>query len=65
MRLQLEGNIKHINVIITTYDLAAKKVDSKFLRHLKPTVSSLPLMPLKEELTRTIVRYACTMKATL
>ena len=39
MRLQIEGNIAQINVIITTYDLAAKKVDSKFLRHLKPTVS--------------------------
>ncbi|KAI0999540.1 ATP-dependent helicase [Podosphaera aphanis] len=30
---------KHsINVIVTTYDMAAKKEDSKFLRHLKPDV---------------------------
>jgi SWI/SNF-related matrix-associated actin-dependent regulator 1 of chromatin subfamily A len=39
IRLQLESNIEHINVIITTYDIAAKKADGKFLRHLKPTVS--------------------------
>lgn len=27
-----------INVIITTYDLAAKKDDNKFMRRLKPDV---------------------------
>jgi SWI/SNF-related matrix-associated actin-dependent regulator 1 of chromatin subfamily A len=27
-----------INVIVTTYDLAAKKEDSKFLRRLRPDV---------------------------
>ncbi|KAI9828672.1 MAG: hypothetical protein M1832_001775 [Thelocarpon impressellum] len=38
IRMKIEGNIDRINVIITTYDLASKKVDSKFLRHLRPTV---------------------------
>ena len=28
-----------INVIVTTYDLAAKPQDNKFLRRLKPDVS--------------------------
>jgi len=28
-----------INVIVTTYDLAAKKEDNKFLRRLRPDVS--------------------------
>ena len=30
-----------INVIVTTYDLAAKKEDNKFLRRLRPDVSLL------------------------
>jgi SWI/SNF-related matrix-associated actin-dependent regulator 1 of chromatin subfamily A len=28
-----------INVIVTTYDMAAKKEDNKFMRRLKPDVS--------------------------
>jgi len=28
-----------LNVIVTTYDLAAKKDDNKFMRKLKPDVS--------------------------
>ena len=36
--MAIEGNIGQINVIVTTYDLASKKVDSKFLRHLLPVV---------------------------
>jgi hypothetical protein len=32
----------NINVIVTTYDLAAKKEDNRFLRRLKPDVSSFP-----------------------
>ena len=28
-----------INVIVTTYDLAAKKEDNKFLKRLRPDVS--------------------------
>lgn len=29
-----------INVVVTTYDMAAKKEDNKFMRLLKPNVSS-------------------------
>jgi SWI/SNF-related matrix-associated actin-dependent regulator 1 of chromatin subfamily A len=29
-----------INVVITTYDMAAKKEDNKFMRRLKPDVSA-------------------------
>ena len=29
-----------INVVVTTYDLAAKPDDNKFMRRLKPDVSS-------------------------
>lgn len=41
IRMDIEDSIDKINVVVTTYDLASKKVDSKFLRHLKPVVSSL------------------------
>jgi SWI/SNF-related matrix-associated actin-dependent regulator of chromatin subfamily A containing DEAD/H box 1 len=34
-------NRRHeINVIVTTYDMAAKKEDNKFMRRLRPDVSS-------------------------
>lgn len=39
MRVNIEDNLDTINVITTTYDVATKKVDSKFLRQLKPMVS--------------------------
>lgn len=32
-------NKDNINVIITTYDMAKKNDDNKFIRHLKPVVS--------------------------
>ncbi|KAI9806845.1 MAG: hypothetical protein M1833_002502 [Piccolia ochrophora] len=38
MRDKIEDNLAQIHVIVTTYDLASKKGDSKFLRHLKPNV---------------------------
>ncbi|KAI9755949.1 MAG: Cytoplasmic and mitochondrial histidine tRNA synthetase [Chaenotheca gracillima] len=38
LRDKIETNIDSINVIVTTYDLASNKLDSKFLRHLKPCV---------------------------
>ena len=34
-----------INVIVTTYDLAAKKDDNKFLRRLRPDVCIPPNLP--------------------
>lgn len=34
-------NRNTINIVVTTYDMAAKKEDNKFLRHLKPDVSLL------------------------
>jgi len=34
----IENDIEQINVIVTTYDMAWKKEDAKFLRHLKPVV---------------------------
>lgn len=37
---------EQINVIVTTYDLAAKKEDNKFLRRLRPDVSFLYPMAL-------------------
>ena len=40
IRLNIEANIAQINVIVTTYDIATKKIDSKFLRHLRPIVSN-------------------------
>ena len=33
-------NRDRLNIIVTTYDMAAKKVDNKFLRTLRPHVSS-------------------------
>ena len=33
------GNQDQINIVVTTYDMAAKKEDNKFLRKLKPDVS--------------------------
>jgi hypothetical protein len=32
-------NREEINVIVTTYDMAAKKEDNKFMRRLRPDVS--------------------------
>jgi hypothetical protein len=40
-----------INVIVTTYDLAAKKEDNKFLKRLRPDVSFLRICPIKVLLT--------------
>lgn len=48
-----------INVIVTTYDLAAKKEDNKFLRRLKPDVS-FPYSSRKE--STNILRYAYSKK---
>ena len=36
IRDKIEANIATINVVVTTYDLAAKKDDNKFLRRLNP-----------------------------
>ena len=36
IRDSIQANAKHINVIITTYDLASKRDDNRFLRRLKP-----------------------------
>ena len=33
------NNRDTINIVVTTYDMAAKKEDNKFLRRLKPDVS--------------------------
>lgn len=33
-------NRDQINIVVTTYDMAVKKDDNKFLRRLKPDVSS-------------------------
>lgn len=33
------NNRETINIVVTTYDMAAKKEDNKFLRRLKPDVS--------------------------
>jgi SWI/SNF-related matrix-associated actin-dependent regulator 1 of chromatin subfamily A len=35
------NNSDQINVVVTTYDMAAKKEDNKFMKRLKPDVSSL------------------------
>jgi SWI/SNF-related matrix-associated actin-dependent regulator 1 of chromatin subfamily A len=32
-------NSQSINIVVTTYDMAAKKEDNKFLRKLRPDVS--------------------------
>jgi SWI/SNF-related matrix-associated actin-dependent regulator 1 of chromatin subfamily A len=37
---QILENRDQINVVVTTYDMAAKKEDNKFMRRLKPDVSS-------------------------
>lgn len=36
---QILENRHTINIVVTTYDMAAKKEDNKFLRKLKPDVS--------------------------
>jgi hypothetical protein len=33
-------NRDRINVLVTTYDMAAKKEDNKFMRRLRPDVST-------------------------
>jgi SWI/SNF-related matrix-associated actin-dependent regulator 1 of chromatin subfamily A len=33
------NNSDRINVVVTTYDMAAKKEDNKFMKKLKPDVS--------------------------
>ena len=38
VRDQIEENLENLNVIVTTYGLAKRKEDNKFLRHLKPVV---------------------------
>jgi SWI/SNF-related matrix-associated actin-dependent regulator 1 of chromatin subfamily A len=30
-----------VNIVVTTYDMAAKKEDQKFMRRLKPDVNSI------------------------
>jgi hypothetical protein len=40
-----------INVIVTTYDLAAKKEDNKFLRRLRPDVSIPYVTDARDSLT--------------
>jgi hypothetical protein len=37
-----------INVVVTTYDMAAKKEDNKFMRKLKPDVSINPFLVLND-----------------
>jgi SWI/SNF-related matrix-associated actin-dependent regulator 1 of chromatin subfamily A len=36
---QILNNSDKINVVVTTYDMAAKKEDNKFMKKLKPDVS--------------------------
>lgn len=52
-----------INVVVTTYDLAARPEDNKFMRRLKPDVSSswLPL----DSIYSLFCRFVCTTKATI
>ncbi len=38
VREQIQENIRDLNVIVTTYNMAKQKDDNKFLRHLKPVV---------------------------
>ncbi|KAI9842041.1 MAG: hypothetical protein M1837_007537 [Sclerophora amabilis] len=38
LQVRIESSIEHINVIVTTYDLASNRLDNKFLRRLKPCV---------------------------
>ena len=42
--MTIEQNIDKINVVVTTYDQATKKLDSKFLRRLDPTVCALEFL---------------------
>jgi hypothetical protein len=51
-----------INVIVTTYDLAAKKEDNKFLRRLRPDVSFPHVL---QNSLLTFVRYASSMNTFL
>ncbi|MCJ1270287.1 hypothetical protein MMC22_010183 [Lobaria immixta] len=38
IRQQIEDNVENLNVIVTTYGMARRKDDNKFLRRLKPVV---------------------------
>ena len=40
VREQIEENLVNINVIVTTYGMAKRKEDNKFIRRLKPIVST-------------------------
>ena len=48
MRIHLGENIDGINVVVTTYDLASKKQDAKFLRQLKPVVRACFPFPIEQ-----------------
>jgi len=39
MAEEILANRDRLNVIVTTYDMAAKKEDNKFMRKLRPDVS--------------------------
>lgn len=41
-------NRANINVVVTTYDMAAKKADNHFMRQLKPDVS----LSIRSEMVR-------------
>jgi SWI/SNF-related matrix-associated actin-dependent regulator 1 of chromatin subfamily A len=43
---QILENRDRIHVVVTTYDMAAKKEDNKFMRRLRPDVRS-PLVCLR------------------
>lgn len=42
MAEQILAKSHAINVVVTTYDMAAKKEDNKFMRRLRPDVSVNP-----------------------
>lgn len=42
MALQILDNRDSINVVVTTYDMAAKKEDNKFMKKLRPDVCFFP-----------------------
>ena len=44
IRLRIENNIDHINVVVTTYTLAKAKDDNKFLSRLRPCVRENSLL---------------------
>ena len=46
LREDIQENIRSINVIVTTYNLAKTKDDNKFLRRLNPNVSSNACRPI-------------------